>query len=595
MDASPRLEHPLPVSGAVRFFDRHGSVFPRVKLAAPCFHLDGVCASFCGFMSSESKFAKAIRRQLTRVLVLLEPHMNLSDDRLEIVATVDGRSHRKTEELESFSATLNSHPLVIHREKAAIRIVWKVQQEPSVSWRSFEPRLEWKDESILREKWDSRNEAVADDREHKLLASLVTSDSVQSITYVQGRSPWGGRFRHLSTFDWAWLGFVVFNPQTSRKSALQRLSVKIDDMSGDKLNAIASMAQGNNLLRWHPSRPTDEHTLSTAYHTTRLPQGTIVFAEPNTDAAIVLQVESDMIDVDVSVASTDRASWGSWVGVVLPEHGLCWILASAMEDVTAHPPSASCLRALVIEMTLAQDAKSSALRLASIVGSRLQFLDVSSCGTLDADDVDVLMTGCPMLRSLSITHDGSYWAAPKSVSSVAALPRLEQLQLKVSYTADYTAPLREAVDIGTLDYARLRGPELIAPSEQEMKNGTLRNLSVLRVSGGDMERIRPALLAFLRHCTRLRYVHCGGHPPLTHNSPLEPGAFKRDASASWELLGSHLTASGVRQTADIELDISSCVAFLSAMHQWSDRWPALARQEIVQVVFSFASSPRRPR
>ncbi|KAJ0404948.1 hypothetical protein P43SY_005947 [Pythium insidiosum] len=168
MDAPPRLEHPLPVSGAVRFFDRHDRVFPRVKLAIPHCHQDDVCASFCGFMSSES--------------------------------------------------------------------------------------------------------------------------------------------RHLSTFDWAWLGFVIFNPQTSRKSALERLSVKIDDMSGDKLNAIASMAQGNNLLRWHPSRPTEEHTLSTAYHTTRLPQGTIVFAEPNTDAAIVLQVESDMIDVDVGASRGHRSS-----------------------------------------------------------------------------------------------------------------------------------------------------------------------------------------------------------------------------------------------------------------------------------------------
>ncbi|KAJ0409810.1 hypothetical protein ATCC90586_005377 [Pythium insidiosum] len=118
MDASPRLEHPLPVSGAVRFFDRHRSVFPRVKLAIPHCHQDDVCASFSGFVSSESKFAKAIRRKLSRVLVRLEPH--------------------------------------------------------------------------------------------------------------------------LSTFDWAWLGFVIFNPQTSRKSALQRLSVKIDDMSGDKLNAIAT-------------------------------------------------------------------------------------------------------------------------------------------------------------------------------------------------------------------------------------------------------------------------------------------------------------------------------------------------------------------
>ncbi|GLE11488.1 hypothetical protein PINS_up023944 [Pythium insidiosum] len=108
------------------------------------------------------------------------------------------------------------------------------------------------------------------------------------------------------------LGFALFHPRSSDadvKSGLQRLQIAIQVLTDENLDALESMARGNNLMLWHPlSRDTnpenDPPVAVNKYFLGQLRPGAIVHSSPQQDASILVDGKPEAAHVDRVCAVT---------------------------------------------------------------------------------------------------------------------------------------------------------------------------------------------------------------------------------------------------------------------------------------------------
>ncbi|TMW69124.1 hypothetical protein Poli38472_001280 [Pythium oligandrum] len=394
----------------------------------------------------------------------------------------------------------------------------------------------------------------------------------------------------LDAVDCAWIGYSLFHPDGPTAS-WSELTWRTEAVTMENMQTLEAMANGNNLLAIQFGLT----PRSIAYSTAQLRSGSVIRVAPLFDGEVLL-VMSEETSLDAArVLGDDMNELSDWVCVIVPTHGVGWVLAHNILRWTERAPAVASLKSLTID---SKNTTSDVLvRLLALVGSNLLALDVGSARIIDSRMMGLILQHCPSLESLRVCHDGSFWAdnefeafgGPQLKSLALRLPRDPQLDAQVvSHPADSNA----FADVEALTAPQTRQPcpmsTFRAPSKSATKTA-LRDLEALRLEAHvvtEFEQNRCAIKDVTLRLPILKYFHFS----IDQNASKmlnEPLPYSDGRVLSWTMLGYPDQWSPWHKRGDTTL------SFFSVVHHLSVRNSAAQRlgHDVLQLVLSFALSP----
>ncbi|TMW62250.1 hypothetical protein Poli38472_009743 [Pythium oligandrum] len=393
-----------------------------------------------------------------------------------------------------------------------------------------------------------------------ICSALPYARFVQTLHLVEFHNPFS-RPLPLSDQDVAWLGYAIFHSDTATSSWK---SLAAGDAMVECMNAsyiLQQMAQGNHLASILSG--SHEETCSAYYSASFLPGTEVQLQEDTTPVKI-----DPTTHYDVCVTSVDLPKLPELVPVIVPGYGLGTVSKSSIVSITARPPSTSMLTSLDYVPGGDLATKLNTLRL---FGANLTHLNAKSLGSIDTATVREILVLCPKLRSLSIVHDGSFWAQSDE-ASFDNLPTLLELELYLNGKA-FVAPSRAAAS-GNLYY--------------------LEGLRLCEWTSGSLPRSQDSIVKTMQDLPGLRYMNFSCYLREWRYSP-EPIPYADGCQLAWKLLG--IEQGDALRVGSKALSRGSKLAFLSVVraHQKPDTPGdcALVHLDVnaLSTVFAFAGTP----
>lgn len=274
-----------------------------------------------------------------------------------------------------------------------------------------------------------------------------------------------------------------------------------------------------------------------------------------------------------------------WTRVVVACYGLGWVRSSEIVDVDACPPAAPSIDRLFVYRPRKKMAIS--LELIDILGANLESFTSYAHDTIDSGGMLRILCACPRLRSLSVKHNGSFWA--DGLDEVhTGLPMLERICMEFGRKATTEEGVAFTISV-------LNGLQRACASSHLRR---LKHLSV-RVKSTPFVACRDAFVGLLRTQRQLKCFVWSGDSRMPHGAYYEAvrvNRYTRERTLIQEMLGPKGNALLLPHHT---MEPDARLGLLSVIRATSRNDPTSAISAIdgnvLQLVFEFAATSRRLR